>query len=48
MNGTIKAILPIYRHTATSGAQVGMIVNTKKQIKYAILSGCNSEKSAHA
>ena len=44
----IPVLLTVYRHSGTSGSQVGMIIRSKKQIKHAIFLGCYSKKSTHS
>jgi hypothetical protein len=47
VDGTVKSVFAVYRHSSPSGSQMGMIVNSEKQIKYAVLIGRDAKKAAH-
>ena len=47
VNCTVKPVLSIHRHSGTSCSQMGMIIGSKKQIKYAVILRCHSKKTAH-
>ena len=47
VNGTVKSLFPIHGHTCPAGSQMGVIIGSEKQIKYAILFGCHTKKTTH-
>ncbi len=44
---TVKTAFPIHDHAASLRPKMRMVINSEKQIKYAVLCGCNSKKSSH-
>ena len=47
MNCAVKTGFAIYGHSASAGAQMRMVVSSKKKIEYTIVLRCNSKKAAH-
>ena len=45
--GTVKTILAVHSHSASSGTQMRMIIYSEKQIKYAVFFCGHTKKATH-